>query len=98
MKKALYFLFMLITAHSFGQTAKTVFETDKLVWFGLDFTKSKMIGIVDASPSSIKEQFFRAWNGIVLEEPQKFDLSRFFKKPSVIRDLEPVEKRNKRVD
>jgi hypothetical protein len=98
MKKLLLIALLFITASSFGQSAKAVFESDKMVWFGLDFTNAKMIGMSDESPSTIKDVYFRAWNGVILDQPEKFKLDRFFRKESVIKDVEQVGKRNSKVD
>jgi hypothetical protein len=78
--------------------AKTIFESDKMVWYGLDFTKARMIGMSEESPSEIKESLFRQWNEVILDQPEKFAIGRFFRKISVYKDPTVVEKRNKKVD
>ncbi len=82
-------------------TAKDVFSKDEIVWYGLDFSKSKMIGQFDqgagaaqASGSDIKTKWIPSWNGVILAEPDKYDLKKTFRKTSVYKDLSIVEKNN----
>jgi hypothetical protein len=84
---------------AYTQAAKNFFESDELVWYGLDFSQAKMVGgDFGAQPWEIKDRFFREWNYVVLDQPEKFNLPKFFRKTSVYKDLAPVEARNKGVD
>ena len=86
-------------------TAKDVFSKDEIVWFGLDFSKAKMIGQFDqgggampATGSEIKAKYVPGWNGVILNEPEKYDLKKTFRKTSVFKDLSVVEKSNAKID
>jgi hypothetical protein len=107
MKKYL-FLFAFATAGLFAfaqNTAKDVFTKDQIVWFGLDFSKAKMIGAFDqgagaapATGSDIKTKYVPGWNRIILNEPDKYDLKKTFRKTEVFKDLSVVEASNSRID
>ena len=95
---------MLILAISFS-SATSAQDVDKLksanevIWFGLDFTKAKMIGSTDAgftNPDAIVNQFFGSWNHLILNEPKKYDLAGALSK-SIKNDIKTVEKRNAEV-
>ncbi len=107
MKKILFSLAFFSAGLSLGaqNTAKDVFTKDDIVWFGLDFSKSKMIGQFDqgagavpASGSDIKAKYVPGWNGVVLNEPEKYDLKKTFRKTSIFNDLSVVEKSNSKID
>ena len=61
---------------SFGQKTMTDFleENCDIIWFGLDFSKAKMIGEEGFNdPVAIKEQYFRKWNHLMISEGDKYD-------------------------
>ncbi len=89
----------LFTLQLSAQNAKKIFESDDLVWYGLDFSKARMVGgDFGAEAWNIKDRFFKEWNYVILDQPEKFNLQKFFRKTSVYKDLAPVEARNKTVD
>jgi len=86
-------------------TSKDLFSKDEIIWFGLDFSKSKMIGqfdqgagIAPATGSEVKTKWIPAWNGVILNEPEKYDLKKTFRKTSVYKDLSVVNKSNAKID
>ena len=95
---------MLIVAISFSsatsaQDVEKLKSANEVIWFGLDFTKAKMIGSTDAgftNPDAIVNQFFGSWNHLVLNEPKKYDLAGALSK-SIKNDIKTVEKRNAEV-
>ena len=99
-------LFLLILLGLFAtQTAvnaqkiEDVFNSDDLVWFGLDFSHAKMIDPEGFSnPAQIVQGFFRSWNNIVVNEPNRYDLKQSFRKRTVSNDLSIVTPRNSQVD
>ncbi len=106
MNKVLFFVFLCASQFTWAQyTAKDVVTTDKMVWYGLDFSKAKMIGqfdqgngIAPASGNDIKLKYIPGWNAVILNEPQKYDLNKTFRKTNVFKDLSPVEKNNSKID
>lgn len=96
---------LLSASSASAAEAKDVFTTDEIVWFGLDFSKAKMVGQFtqfgdagEASGTQMKQKFFPAWNMLVLNEPKNFDLKKAFRKTGIFNDLSVVEKRNAAVD
>lgn len=70
---------------------------DKLVWFGIDFSASKFI-LVTESPSDIINRYLPAINNVVITEPEKYDLRKFFMAKEVVPDIEAVTKNNASID
>lgn len=49
-------------------------ENCDVIWFGLDFTKAKLIGSEGFNdPVAIKEEYFRKWNHLMISEGEKYD-------------------------
>lgn len=71
-----------------AQDTKKVFGSPTLVWFGLDFTKAKMVGWTD-SPHKIRDEYFAAWNAAI-----DMDLSKTFQKKAVYKDPNGINKLN----
>jgi hypothetical protein len=81
------------------KTKSDVFSTQEIVWYGLDFSKIKLIGPEGfTDPNEIKNRFFPSWNQLFLFEADKYDLKKTFKKTTVINELSIVEERNKLPD
>lgn len=98
MKKRFTFLFILSAVVSLNaQDAKTVFNTEKIVFYGLDFTKAKF-AIPDAKPDEIKDTYFSAWNTTVFSDNGRFPKESAFGKVTVYGDPTVVEKRNATVN
>lgn len=82
-------------------TAKDLFKTNSIVWYGLNFSEAKMVGQFDqavgagaASASELKNKWMSAWNGLIISEPQNFKIAEAFNKDEVYNDLAPTEKQN----
>ena len=72
--------------------------TDKsMTFFGIDFSKAKMIGGDGfKEPADVKVKF-NAWNSLFKAEPDKYDLYKAFKKDKIEFDFTNVEQRNDKV-
>ncbi|HXD94742.1 MAG TPA: hypothetical protein VNX01_16160, partial [Bacteroidia bacterium] len=53
--------------------------------------------IEDCQPGQLKNTMF-AWNVLVVNEANKYDVAKFFRKKNVFNDLAPVMKHNKEID
>jgi hypothetical protein len=93
----------LLTGLIFGQTSSDVFNpgSHDFYWLGIDFSHVKMIGdftqfgeagTVDAY--QIKNQYFPAWNNLVLNEPEKYDIKGMFKLDRLENDIDMITKIN----
>ncbi|MFO8128715.1 MAG: hypothetical protein R6T99_02290 [Bacteroidales bacterium] len=90
---AVLVLFFVPVAQS--QDAAMIFKTHECTWFGLDFSKVKLIGSEGFSdPFEIKDRYFEAWNQLFVSEPDKYDLGEAFMKDEVDFNLDVVEERN----
>src|SRR5690349_21636929 len=74
-----------------------IFKEDAIVWYGLDFSRAKFIGKFDqgAGINSINEfelinKYIPAWNELVINQPERFDLKRVFRKNYIYNDLTSV--------
>ncbi|MES2734294.1 MAG: hypothetical protein V4714_21280 [Bacteroidota bacterium] len=107
MKKLSLFvlLFTLVSIPLVAQSSKDPFSTSELTWFGLDFSQAKLVGSFSQygeagakNGEQIKNQYFGAWNNLIINEPEKFNLKEAFNKSTLINDLSTVEKRNAAVN
>lgn len=100
MKKLIFIsigiLFALTVIYS--KTAKDVFTSNSITFFGLDFTKAKCVGTGGFNdPKEIVEKFFAEWNQLFYKEQGKYDLRKFFHKENVEYSLDMIENLNSKV-
>ncbi len=99
MKIALSISFLLLAftaihAQPFGD--KRVADSETIVWYGLDFSAVKLIGSEGFSdPYDIKNRFFRAWNRLIIDEADKYNIKKTFRKNVLEYETTVVEERNK---
>ncbi len=104
MKKRCYILLgILFTSLSYAQTAKDFFIPSDypVTWLGIDYSHVKLVGdfsqfggVGEKGPSQLKYQYFPAWNGLVVNEPEKYSLVRAFRKEGILYDLETITAMN----
>jgi hypothetical protein len=87
---------VLATSFSFGQSMKDIVGSKEtpILYLGIDFTKAKLIGDETESSTDIRDRQFDGINGLILEEPKKFDVRAALHKSMVDHDLSLVEKKN----
>lgn len=98
-------LFILLLGIAFSQvvfsqlTFKDYFnEQTPLTWLGVDFTEAKISGHTDFEVKDLKDRHFTSINELILNEPKKYDLSKFFHRPDVKTDISTVETHNDKID
>ena len=94
MKNIFPFLFLLaasITTNA--QDAKKIFSEEKIVFYGLDFTKAKF-ALPDAKIDEIKSTLFKQWNDNVFSDNARFAKESAFQKITVYGDPTIVDRRN----
>lgn len=108
MKRILIICIMfMLTGVAFSQTAADVFKPGSYTfyWLGIDFSHVKTIGdftqfgeagSIDAY--QIKTQYFPAWNNLILNEPEKYDIKGMFKLNELVNDIEMITKVNADAD
>jgi len=92
-------LAMFSLTSSQAQTMKEVFSGEApLFYYGIDFTKAKLIDDAAANALDIKERQFAGINDVVVNEPKKYDFAKVFHKSSVNHDLAAVHKKNSTIN
>lgn len=100
MRKFLFlFLFLSILSEVLNQNTTSVFDAKEIVFFGLDFSKAKMISPNDFNDAyEIKNKYFDAWNGVIFKERSKYNISKIFKFNNVIYDFKVTQDVNQKID
>lgn len=90
MKKHLLFLMVVVSITILhAQDASLVWSSQTMSWFGVDFTKVKVLGLED-SPHKIRDEYFKPWNDVTIE----MDLTKMFGKNAVYKDPNGITKEN----
>lgn len=106
MKTKIYFILLMlaIAGKGFAQSGNP-FEATEVYWYGLDFSKSKMVGnfsqFNDAGIKNgfdIQKIYFRAWNRTIVSEPEKYNLEKFFGVSKVYYNLSATDAVNQDMD
>ena len=98
MKKLLALIPVLFLNAGFAQKAENLFGGDsKIYWLGVDFSHVKLIGDFsqfggagEKSAAQVKRIYFPAWNMLILDEREKYDVARMIRKDRVIYDIDMV--------
>lgn len=108
LSKSITVIMCLLITSSFAQkkyTKQDVFTQPNIVWFGIDYTQAKMKGEyakqgdpLYKTPAQIVEDFFEAWNTVIISEQPKYNLKKAFDKKTVEFEIMVAEKRNSKVD
>ena len=82
-----------LQAQPFGDAR--IKNESKLVFYGLDFSKAKLIGHEGfTDPYDIKTRFFDSWNQLMVNESSKYNFKEAFKMKDLEYDLSVIEERN----
>ncbi len=98
MKKLMLILICLVLSGQVlqSQETKDIFTSKEAIWYGLDFSKIKLIGSEGFTDvAKIEDVYFSSWNNLIINESAKYNLQLMFHKDTVLFDLSVVEKRNK---
>jgi hypothetical protein len=101
-KKTLLIFSLLVAASGLasGQTKSDVFNKDtEITWLGLDFSNAKLLGDREkyGSESDVKH-LMTAWNELILNEPEKFNVAKAVGRSKVTNAIDVVNDRNSEVD
>lgn len=90
MKKNILLLAAIVSAIVLqAQDASLVWSSQTMSWFGVDFTKAKVLGLED-SPHKIRDEYFKPWNDVTID----MDLTKMFGKNAVYKDPNGITKDN----
>lgn len=114
MTRLIFFLLsgvIIVAALFFGLSpqkqadSKSIFTSDEVVFFGLDFTKAHCVGVFDqgfgvepANSTELRDVWIPAWNSLMAAEQSNFDLKRAFRKKYVYYDLASVNQLNSQLN
>jgi hypothetical protein len=93
-----YLVLMAMATSSWSQkiySRADIFSIKEITWMGLDFSMIKLIGPEGfTNPIDIVNNQFWAMNNLILNEPDKYDIKKYFFKQSVAIDLSTIRERN----
>jgi hypothetical protein len=105
MKKIYLFLFLAISFCNTNAQNMSAICGDDVVWYGLDFSNAKFVGQftnvgdnVNSSGFELRDKHIPAWNMLILNEPNKYNIRKSFRKSNVFNQLETVNERNSKID
>ncbi|MCO5239394.1 MAG: hypothetical protein M9904_05015 [Chitinophagaceae bacterium] len=83
-----------------AQTLKEFFNSSEvpLTYLGVDFTQAKVLNDAVTNAMDIRDRQFAAINGVIVNEPKKYDFQKAFSKTTVTNDLSFVNAKNAKVD
>lgn len=101
----LLFALLFVALFAPGQSLADVFNNDtKITWLGIDYSQAKLIGewsqfngAGDYSPAEVRDKYFPAWNHLLLEEAEKYDLKDMIRQDDIYIDIGMVMERNSAV-
>lgn len=92
----IFFVLYLATISAQAQTNPQVFDLKKLTWYGVDCSHLKCIGDYShwGDRNRLREIYMPAWNNVILNEPEKFNLSYFFNDSDIEVNIQVVSQLN----
>ena len=91
----------------YGQTIDDFFVGNNypVVWLGIDFSQVQLVGDFShfgghgsKDPGDLQIDYFPSWNRLLMNEPDKYDLKGFFRRPDLEININMVMARNAKAD
>ncbi|MBN2523624.1 MAG: hypothetical protein JXB24_10140 [Bacteroidales bacterium] len=100
MKKIVNVLLLIVlTLTVCGQSKNELISSESILWLGIDFTEAHFEGKYDfGSPDELTGKYVTAWNQVLLQEPEKFNVGEYFGFEDVETDFGIALKRNENLD
>ncbi|MCX7650550.1 MAG: hypothetical protein N2050_08375 [Flavobacteriales bacterium] len=99
MKKLQFFIFICLLSISSTWGQSDLLNSPRVIFFGLDFREARLVGSSGfTNPYHIKSEYFDAWNYLMANEKDKYNIKKYFGKQSVEYALSAVQKANQTVD
>lgn len=77
---------------------------EPITWLGLDFTQARFIGkssqykdVGEISLSTVRDRYIPAWNGLFIDEQEKYDIAKQVRRKSVTYAMDITTQANKQV-
>jgi hypothetical protein len=80
-----------------AQDKKKAVAEKNITWLGIDFTLARFT-LVTEDPAAMVSTSLKSINNLILAEPDKFNIKKFFSKSEVTPDIEMVNERNSKID
>jgi hypothetical protein len=80
-----------------AQDKKKAVAEKSITWLGVDFTLARFT-LITEDPAAVVSTSLKAINNLILAEPDKYNLKKFFSKTEVTNDIEMVNERNSKID
>ena len=80
-----------------AQDKKKAVAEKKITWLGVDFTLARFT-LITEDPAAVVSTSLKAINNLILAEPDKYNLKKFFSKTEVTNDIDMVNERNSKID
>lgn len=102
-KQIITILILIVVLIGESQSAKDLFNSNdvKISWLGVDFSHVKLIGDFsqfsgagEQSNIQIRDKYFAAWNKLILNEPDKYDIKGMLRKDTIVYDIDMLMKIN----
>lgn len=99
MKCVFVSMFVMFSLFVTGQTISDIFSSNdvQVSWLGIDYSHVKLMGDFSQlngagqkNSSQIRDTYFPAWNQLVLNEPQKFDIKGMINK-EIVNDIDMIK-------
>jgi hypothetical protein len=88
----------LFSNTSFSQSLKSVFTDSEspLLYLGIDFTQARLLD--GGNPQEIRDNYFISINQLIVNEPDKYNLKKAFRKSNIEHDFDAIAKNNAQVN
>lgn len=87
MKRIYFIIFLFISVSGWTQTKSELFHSEKISFYGLDFTFAKFVAHKKLpNPEELLNRYYTEWNHMYLDEYDGYDMRRPFKKKYVYYD------------
>lgn len=90
-------LFFVLGLRSNAQDKEKAMNEPSVTWYGIDYTLARFTSIAE-DPELFVKQYFNAINRLVPDEPEKYDLGKYFDKEETAINLDQVTARNAAID
>lgn len=95
LRKLFVLLFIAVNMAAYGQNGKKAFETNEIIWCGIDFSEARFVGSQGFNDrDKLVSYYLDQWNLLMINEPDKYDFAKAYKKESQKSDLSVVNRRN----
>ncbi len=107
MKRIIWLIAFASSGLLFAQEPKDLFEKSdqEIVWLGVDFSHVKLIGTFaqffgagEKGAEQIRDIYFPAWNKLILDERDKYDIKGMFRKEQIKYETDMITAINYKCD